>query len=69
VELKPFLIPEKFIEIRRSSPAITDEVLEVYGWTSEKLREIGWPKELIKEWIEPLPEKQLKRTFREALLT
>ena len=64
----PFFIPEKVIEIRRQGRALTDEELRVIGWSREKLMEIGWPVELLKEWEKPLLVEELRRTRREALV-
>lgn len=67
-ESMPFLIPEKVIEIRRQGRALTDENLRAIGWSLEKLGEIGWPAELLKEWEKPLAVEELRRTRKEALV-
>lgn len=56
----PFFIPKKVIATRREGRALTDE-------DQEKLRTIGWPNELLREWGKALPIKDLKRTRKEAL--
>lgn len=56
----PFFIPKKVIAIRREGKALTDE-------NQQKLRTIGWPNELLREWGRALPIKDLKRTRKEAL--
>jgi hypothetical protein len=55
-----FFIPDKIIAIRRKGEALTMD-------DKKRLKAIGWPDTLLKEWEKPLPAEELKRTMKEAL--
>jgi UDP-2,3-diacylglucosamine pyrophosphatase LpxH len=60
VQKKPFLIPKDVIVERRENGDITK--LERYDIT-HRLREIGWPQELIDKWVQYRPDPESAKIF------